>query len=195
MPEPQHLHPLFAVGVGVELREFDEHQVQPVYHFLRMLDVHEAVVVVEFPELRLEDFVYEVQGVYGLEEGIVVSLFDLPHVRFRRVEQDALAELLRPYHLHFHDEVPSPVVPTPDVHDAVLPEGIVGNHFCREVFKFRDLLSLLEGSSAFRRLITRSGCSPNTFLNVGSAFGFRYFMGFWVCCSSADVLMAVILFC
>ena len=179
VPEPQHLHPLLAVGVGVELREFDEYQVQPVYHLLRMLDVYKAVVVVEFPELGLEYFVYEVQGVYGLEEGIVVSLFDLPHVRFRRVEQDALAELLRPYHLHLHDEVPSPVVPAPDVHDAVLPEGVVGNHFCREVFKFRDLLSLLE-----REL-----------LNVGSAFGFRYFMGFWVCCSSADVLMAVILFC
>ena len=171
VPEPQHLHPLLAVGVWVELREFDEHQVQPVYHLLCMLDVYKAVVVVEFPELGLEDFVHEVQGVYGLEEGIVVSLFDLPHVRFRRVEQDALAELLRPYHLHLHDEVPSPVVPAPDVHDAVLPEGVVGNHFCREVFKFRDLL------------------------NVGSAFGFRYFMGFWVCCSSADVLMAVILFC
>ena len=144
VPEPQHLHPLLAVGVGVELREFDEYQVQPVYHLLRMLDVYKAVVVVEFPELGLEYFVYEVQGVYGLEEGIVVSLFDLPHVRFRRVEQDALAEFLRPYHLHLHDEVPSPVVPAPDVHDAVLPEGIVGNHFCREVFKFRDLLSLLK---------------------------------------------------
>ena len=124
--EPQHLHPLLAVGVWVELREFDEHQVQPVYHLLRMLDVHEAVVVVEFPELGLEYFVHEVQGVYGLEEGIVVPLFDLPHVRFRRVEQDALAELLRPYHLHLHDEVPSPVVPAPDVHDAVLPGGLSG---------------------------------------------------------------------
>ena len=32
------------------------------------------------------------------------------------------------------------------------------------------------GSKAFKRLIIRSGCSPNTFLKVKSAFGFRYLM-------------------
>ena len=36
--------------------------------------------------------------------------------------------------------------------------------------------SVSKGSRALRRLITRSGCSPNTFLKVKSALGSRYFI-------------------
>ena len=45
--EPQHLHLLFAVSVGIELGKLHEHQVKAVNRLLRMLHMNQPVVMAE----------------------------------------------------------------------------------------------------------------------------------------------------
>ena len=45
---------------------------------------------------------------------------------------------------------------------------------------FDEIYKNSKGNSAFRKLMTRSGCSPNTFLKVRSALGSRYLIVFYL---------------
>jgi len=172
--EPKHLHLLPLVVVRSELGQFDEDESQPFDDFPGLGFFHNLEVVV-IPFAVREGVVHEVQRVDGLQQFVVFPLVQLADVCFRRVEQDALLVCRSPHHLHLYDELPSALVLASHVHDAVFVERRLRNHFGVQVLHLCNLFfGFSNGSSAFRKLIIKSGCSPNTFLKVRSALGLRY---------------------
>ena len=107
---------------------------QPVDDLVCPFIVYQPVVVVIIFHVRLENLVHQVERVHGLEQFVVPAFAQLPNVCFRRIEKHSLLEFLRPYHLHFHNELPSHGVFAAYVHDAVLAERVVRHHLAGQIF-------------------------------------------------------------
>lgn len=60
---------------------------EAVYYFVRVFVVNEVIVMVIFFHLRLENVVDEVERIDRLQLAERLSLFNLPHIDFRRVEK------------------------------------------------------------------------------------------------------------
>ena len=112
--------------------------------FPAVLGVNHPVVVVVPLHARLENLVDEVERVDGLEQIALLRLVKLPDVRLGRIEEDALAEIRRPVHLHLDDELAPARLLAADIHDRVLARRGTRHEFRRQIFYRLDLLALVK---------------------------------------------------
>ena len=102
-----------------EFGQFHEYEMQSVNHSVGVLFVDHTVVMVVFGNILFKYIVYQVQGIDGFQEVVALVTVQLTDICLGGVEHDTLHELLRPYHLHFHDELATDQVFASHVDNAV----------------------------------------------------------------------------
>ena len=105
--EPQYHHALVGNGMRSELREFNEGEMQAFDDLIAILIVHDAVVVDEIWSIMRKDIIYQVERIHWLQFAVFSALFCLTHIELGCIEQYSLLECVRPFHLHFHAELPA----------------------------------------------------------------------------------------
>ena len=105
--EPQYHHALVCDGMRSELGEFNEGEMQAFNHLIAVLIVHDAVVVDEIWSIMRKDIIYQVERIHWLQFAVFSALFSLTHIELGCIEQYSLQKCIRPFHLHFHAELPA----------------------------------------------------------------------------------------
>ena len=119
--KPKHCHALLQHGLGLELRQLDEGEVQTIDYLLAVLVVYDLVVVDEgIGHVTLEDGIDEVEGIYWFESIVILSRGGLRHIELGGIEEYSLLEGVAPFHLHLHAELSAIDVLAEHVHDGVL---------------------------------------------------------------------------
>ena len=127
-----------------ELREFYEGEMQAFDYLITVLIVHDAVVVDEIWSIMRKDIIYQVERIHRLEFTIFSSLFSLTHIELGCIEQYSLLEGFRPFHLHFHAELPAANICAEYIHNGVLAPFELGHKFCGQILDFVYLLLFAE---------------------------------------------------
>ena len=127
-----------------ELREFNEGEMQALDDLIAVLIVHDAVVVDEIRSIMRKDIIYQVERIHWLQFAVFSALFSLTHIEFGCIEQYALLESIRPFHLHFHAELPASDICAEYIHYGVLAPFELGHKFCRQILDFVYLLLVAE---------------------------------------------------
>ena len=138
--EPQDHHALVGDGMRSELREFYEGEMQALDNLIAVLIMHDAVVVDKIRSIMRKDIIYQVERIHGLQFAVFTALFSLTHIEFGCIEQYSLLECVRPFHLHFHAELPASDVGAEYIHYGVLAPFELGHKFCRQILDFVYLL-------------------------------------------------------
>ena len=118
--EPQDHHALIGNGMRSELREFYEGEMQALDDLIAVLVMHDAVVVDEIRSIMRKDIIYQVERIHRLEFTVFSSLFSLTHIELGCIEQYSLLECVRPFHLHFHAELPASDICAEYIHNGIL---------------------------------------------------------------------------
>ena len=105
--ELQDHHALVGDGMWSELREFYEGEMQALDNLIAVLIVHDAVVVDEIRSIMRKDIIYQVERIHWLQFAVFSALFSLTHIELGCIEKYSLLESVRPFHLHFHAELPA----------------------------------------------------------------------------------------
>ena len=134
-----------------ELREFYEGEMQAFDDLIAVLIMHDAVVVDEIRSIMRKDIIYQVEGIYGLEFAVFSSLFCLTHIEFGCIEQYSLLECVRPFHLHFHAELPASDIGAEYIHYGVLAPFELRHKFCRQILYLVYLLFFAEWQESVQK--------------------------------------------
>ena len=70
--EPKHRHFLALEIRWLEFRKFHEDKAQPFNHFIRMLYLHDFIVMVSVRYIRKENIVHQIERINGLEQFVFV---------------------------------------------------------------------------------------------------------------------------
>ena len=142
--EPQDHHALIGNGMRSELREFYEGEMQAFDDLVAVLIVHDAVVVNEIRSIMRKDIIYQVERIHWLQFAVFASLFCLTHIELGCIEQYSLLEGIRPFHLHFHAELPASDICAEYIHNGVFASFELGHKFCRQILYLVYLLFFAE---------------------------------------------------
>ena len=127
-----------------ELGKFYKGEMQAFYHLIAILVVHDAIVVDEIGSIMHKDIIHKIQGIYRLQFTVFSSLFSLTHIELGCIEQYSLLESVRPFHLHFHAELPASGIGAEYIHNGVLTPFELGYKFCGQILDFVYLLLFAE---------------------------------------------------
>ena len=127
-----------------ELREFYEGEMQALDNLIAVLIVHDAVVVDEIRSIMRKDIIHKILGIYRLKFAVFASLFCLTHIELGCIEQYSLLESVRPFHLHFHAELPASDICAEYIHYGVLSPFELRHKFCRQILYLVYLLFFAE---------------------------------------------------
>ena len=142
--ELQDHHALVGDGMWSELREFYEGEMQAFDDLIAVLIVHDAVVVDEIRSIMRKDIIHKILGIYRLKFAVFASLFCLTHIELGCIEQYSLLESVRPFHLHFHAELPASDICAEYIHYGVLAPFELRHKFCRQILYLVYLLFFAE---------------------------------------------------
>ena len=142
--ELQDHHALVGDGMWSELREFYEGEMQAFDDLIAVLIVHDAVVVDEIRSIMRKDIIYQVERIHWLQFAVFASLFCLTHIELGCIEQYSLLECVRPFHLHFHAELPASDICAEYIHYGVLAPFELRHKFCRQILYLVYLLFFAE---------------------------------------------------
>ena len=142
--EPQYHHALVGNGMRSELRKFYEGEMQAFDYLVAVLIVHDAVVVDEIGSIMRKDIIYQVERIHWLQFAVFSALFSLTHIELGCIEQYSLLKSIRPFHLHFHAELPASDIGAEYIHNGVLAPFELGHKFCRQILDFLYLLLFAE---------------------------------------------------
>ena len=142
--EPQDLHLLLGEVLRLELRQFHKHEVQTFENLTAVLGVNHPVVVVVPIHARLENLVDEIERIDRLEQVVLLRLVKLPDVCLGRIEEDSLAEVRRPVHLHLDNELASASLLATDIDNRVFACRGARHKFRRQIFYRFNLLAIIK---------------------------------------------------
>ena len=91
-----------------------------------------------------KDIIHKIQGIYWLEFTVFSSLFSLTHIELGCIEQYSLLECVRPFHLHFHTELPASGICAEYIYYGILAPFELGHKFCRQILYLVYLLLVAE---------------------------------------------------
>ena len=138
--QPQHLHLFLGEILRLKLWQLYKDEVQALDNLFRVVDIGHGILMVVAGQIGLEGFIDKVERIDRLKKFEVLTFVQLPHIGLGSVEQYALLEFFRPYHLHLHKELPSLLILASHINDTVLFEWCLGNEFYGNIFYAPDLM-------------------------------------------------------
>ena len=134
-----------------ELRELNEGEMQALDDLIAVLIMYDAIVVDKIRSIMRKDIIHKIQGIYRLEFTVFSSLFSLAHIELGCIEQYSLLECVRPFHLHFHAELPASDICAEYIHYGVLAPFELGHKFCWQILDFMYLLFFAEWQESVQK--------------------------------------------
>ena len=80
-----------------------------------MVDISHSILMIVVGKVRLKNFIDKIKRINGLEKLEVLASIQLPYISFRGIEQHALFEFFRLYHLHLNKKLPALLILAPDI--------------------------------------------------------------------------------
>jgi hypothetical protein len=102
-----------------------------------------------------KDIIYQVERIHWLQFAVFSSLFSLTHIELGCIEQYSLLEGVRPFHLHFHAELPASDICAEYIHYGVLAPFELGYKFCWQILYFVYLLLFAERQECVKKAVER----------------------------------------
>ena len=173
----------------LEFRQLHEHQLQALYHLVRILDVHHLVMVVIVRCVRFKHLVDQIEGPDRLKQLVVVTPVRLFYIGLCRIEEHPGLEFWSPVYLHLHKELAALLVLAAHIHYAVFAQRSLRNQFRRQVFNTSDLFLLRERKQRIQKTDHQMLVFSEHFLEGQVGFGVQihpflvFFFIFGICFS------------